>query len=96
MLYGNGIGDIHHIAFKNINLLVTGKCDIPENTRKFIMVDGTEAPFELTRVHDIHFKDVALTYDHPEAWSKDIAEHDCHGITVDNVTRRASQAQSPT
>ena len=96
MLYGNGVGDIHDITFQNISLIVNGNADVPENTRKFIMVDGTEAPFELTRVHDIHFKDVALTYDHPEAWLKNIAEHDCHGITVDNVTRRAPQTQSPT
>ena len=84
MLYGNGIGDIHDITFKDINLSVTGKCDIPENTRKFIMVDGTEAPFELTRVHDVRFTDVQLNYEHPKAWSKDIAQHNCHDITVKN------------
>ncbi|MBP5640746.1 MAG: hypothetical protein J6X55_14795 [Victivallales bacterium] len=88
MLYGNGVGDIHDITFKDINLHVTGKCDISENTRKFIMVDGTEAPFELTRVHDVHFSDVRLNYEHPEAWSKDIAQHDCHDIIVQSNIQR--------
>ncbi len=87
MLYGNGVGDIHDITFERIRLGITEACDIPENTRKFIMVDGTEAPFELTRVHDIHFTDVELKYEHPEAWPKDIALHDCQNITCKNLTR---------
>ena len=87
MLYGNGVGDIHDITFERIRLGITEACDIPENTRKFIMVDGTEAPFELTRVHDIHFTDVELQYEHPEAWPKDIALHDCQNITCKNLIR---------
>jgi len=87
MLYGNGAGDIHDISFERIRLGMTEALDIPEDTRKFIMVDGTEAPFELTRVHDVHFTDVELKYEHPEVWAKDIAQHDCRNITCKNLTR---------
>ena len=81
MIRGNGIGSIHDIHFTNIHLNVDGRIDIPENTRKFCMIEGTDGAFELNKVHNVSFTNLNLTYEHPECWKTDIAQHDATDVT---------------
>ena len=80
MLRGNGVGEIGDIRFTNIDLQVDGTLDIPENTRKFCMIEGTDGAFELNRVRNVTFTGLKLRYEHPEAWKTDIAQTDCTGV----------------
>jgi polygalacturonase len=84
MIRGNGVGSIHDIHFANVRLTVEGENQIPDNTRKFIMVEGTDGMFELNQVKNVDFFNVCLKYQHPEAWKCDVAQKDCSGITVRN------------
>ena len=80
MLRGNGVGSIRDIRFSGVSLTVAGSLQIPENTRKFCMIEGTDGAFELNRVRDVTFSELRLKYEHPEAWKTDIAQTDCSGV----------------
>ena len=80
MLKGNGIGSLSDIRFANINLMVKGKKEIPENTRLFCMIEGTDGAFELENVRNVTFSNVNIKYEHPELWQADIIERNCENI----------------
>ena len=80
MLRGNGIGSIHDIHFTNIRLNVEGKLEIPENTRKFCMIEGMDGAFMISHVHDVTFTNLNLKYEHPEAWKDDIVQQNSTGV----------------
>ena len=80
MLLGNGVGEISGIRFTDIVLHVDGELQIPENTRKFCMIEGTNGAFELQQVRNVTFTNLTLEYEHPEAWKTDIAQTDCSGV----------------
>ena len=80
MLRGNGVGSIYDIHFNNIRLNVDGKLDIPETSRRFCMIEETDAPFELNYVRDVTFTNLNLKYEHPEAWKTDIAQQNTTGV----------------
>ena len=80
MLRGNGVGSIRDIRFTDIGLAVAGALQIPENTRNFCMIEGTDGAFELNQVRDVTFTGLDLKYEHPEAWKTDIAQTDCSGV----------------
>ena len=79
-LRGNGVGEIGDIRFTNIDLQVDGALEIPENTKKFCMIEGTSGAFELNQVRNVTFTGLKLRYEHPEAWKTDIAQTDCTGV----------------
>ena len=60
---------------------MVGALEIPENTRKFCMIEETRGAFELKQVRDVTFADLELEYEHPEAWKTDIAQTDCTGVS---------------
>ncbi len=79
---GNGVGKVERIAFENVKLHVTGKYEIPDTTRKFLVVKDTDGAFELEHVKSCEFLDVRLDYDHPEIRKCDVAAFDCGEITI--------------
>ena len=79
---GNGVGKVEHIAFENVKLHVTGKYEIPDTTRKFLVVKDTDGAFELENVASCDFVNVRLSYEHPEIRKCDIAALDCGEVTV--------------
>ena len=81
-LRGNASGTVERIAFENVKLNVVGKYEIPDTTRKFLMVKTTDGAFELEHVKSCEFLDVRLAYDHPEIRKCDVAALDCGEITV--------------
>ena len=81
MLRGNGVGSIRDIHFTNVRLNVDGKLEIPETSRNFCMIEGTDGVFELNQVRDVTFTNLNLKYEHPEAWKTDIAQQECTGVT---------------
>ena len=80
-LRGNGVGEISGIRFNDIALHVDGSLEIPENTRKFCMIEETRGAFELKQVRDVIFTNLGLKYEHPGAWQTDIAQTDCTDIS---------------
>ncbi|MBP5532109.1 MAG: hypothetical protein J6Y54_08810 [Lentisphaeria bacterium] len=80
-LRGNGVGEISGIRFTDVVLHVDGELRIPENTRKFCMIEETRGAFELKQVRDVIFTNLELKYEHPEAWETDIAQTECSDIS---------------
>ena len=71
---------ISGIRFADIRLQLDGALEIPENTRKFCMIEETDGAFELKQVRDVTFTGLELEYEHPEAWKTDIAQTECSDV----------------
>lgn len=76
-IVGNGIGKVEHIRFRDLDLQAEGTCNIPDRTRKFLMLDRTDGVFLLRKTADVEFDHVCMRFEHPENWGKALIEEDC-------------------